>query len=107
MALIIRRNKPKLKIVMGMVIRINSGFRVEFSKAKTMAIPMAEVKLSILTPGSNHPATKTANDEMIRRVMRLLFCFICGNLVALEKIKDESTFFLPYLFSVSTYILCM
>ena len=32
---------------MGIVIRITVANRVEFSKAKTMAMPMAEVKLSI------------------------------------------------------------
>ena len=70
MALIIKRNNPKVMKVSGMVMMINSGFRVAFNIPSTMATPMAVPKESMVTPGSIQPATKTAKELTTSRVSK-------------------------------------
>ena len=61
-ALMIKRNNPKVRKVSGMVMMINSGFRVAFNIPSKMATAMAVLKELMVTPGSNQSATKTAKE---------------------------------------------
>ena len=70
MALMIKRNNPKVMKVSGMVMTINSGFRVAFNMPSTMATPMAVLKESMVTPGSSQSATKTAKELTTSRVSK-------------------------------------
>ena len=69
-ALMIKRNNPKERKVSGMVMMINSGFKVAFKIPSTMATPMAVAKESIVTPGSSQSATKTAKELTTSRVSK-------------------------------------
>lgn len=70
MALMIKRNNPRVRKVSGIVIMINRGFRVAFNMPSTMATPMAVVNESMVTPGSNQSATKTAKELTTSRVSK-------------------------------------
>lgn len=50
-ALMTNKNKPKVRIVMGMVSMIRSGFKMALNNPNTAATTMAVKKLFTYTPG--------------------------------------------------------
>jgi len=50
--LIIKRNMPSVKMVIGMVSIIKTGLTKALSKARTSATNMADVPFFIVTPGN-------------------------------------------------------
>ena len=72
-ALIASRNKPRVKIVNGMVSKTKTGFRNVLRKANTIAINKALVKSVTSIPDNNQSVKKTANPEISS------FNIICAN----------------------------
>jgi hypothetical protein len=60
--LMISRNIPSVKMVIGIVSTINIGFTKVFSKPKTTATNMAVTVLSMCTPDKINAAANTATD---------------------------------------------
>ncbi len=64
--LMIKVNKPNVRILNGNVKNSTIGLTNVLTIAKAIETTIAVKKLSILTPGSRYPATKTAK-PLIRR----------------------------------------
>jgi hypothetical protein len=64
------RKSPKVKITTGSEKKISSGRMNKLSALNTMAIAIAEKKLSTSTPGRIWADTKTAMVEIMSRVTK-------------------------------------
>lgn len=63
-ALITNKNKPKVTKVIGIVKKINIGFKKVFSNANTTATIKAVVNVSTVIPGRKWANTKTSTVEI-------------------------------------------
>lgn len=71
-ALITRRNKPKVTMVTGSVSSTKTGFTIKFKTAKTKATIIAVTYPATLTPGrnfANNTTAKAVNNILIKNFM--------------------------------------
>ncbi len=68
------KNKPKLKIVIGMVSTIIIGFTIVFKKAKVAAKMIAVKGPSNFTPGSKFAVTNIASVDIT--ILKIKFIFV-------------------------------
>lgn len=73
-ALITKRNKPKLTMVAGSVKNTNKGFTVTLSNPKTMATIIADSGFANATPGKKCANAITA--KAVNTIFKMIFmCF--------------------------------
>jgi len=73
----IKRNKPKVNTVRGIVRNIRAGFIKVFKKDNINATTTAVTKDSVFTPGRRTEETKTAiADIIILNTKRIIFLLI-------------------------------
>ena len=94
-ALITKRKRPKVTMVIGMVNTTKMGFTMALSMARTMATMIAAPNPLTATPGKKLANNTTSTAVMRRRMMRFMILYLIGlrcliylNKCLLEKAYD-------------------